>query len=135
MWSNKKLVLSHLKVWGCPAYVKRIMSDKIGAKSKKYLFMGYPKETLGYYFYNSLEQKVFVARIAVFLEKEFLLKKASGSKIELDEVHETQMDIDQHIDPDPITHKDEVIGESQTQAPRRSIRVRSVPERYGFLVK
>ena len=45
------------------------------------------------------------------------------------------MDVDQPIDPEPITHEDEVIGESQTQAPRRSIRVRSVPERYGFLVK
>ena len=55
IWSNKKLVLSHLKVWGCPVYVKRTMSDKLGAKSDKCLFVGYPKETLGYYFYNLLE--------------------------------------------------------------------------------
>ena len=45
------------------------------------------------------------------------------------------MDEDQPMDPDPITHNDEVMGESQTQALRRSIRVRSVPERYGFLVE
>ena len=94
------------------------MSDKLGAKSDKCLFVGYPKETLGYYFYNPLEQKVFVARNAVFLEKEFLLKEASGSKIELDEVHETQMDEDQLMDPDPITHDDEVMGKCQAQAPR-----------------
>ena len=55
IWSGKKPVLSHLKVWGCPAYVKRTMSDKLGAKSDKCLFVGYPKETFGYYFYNSLE--------------------------------------------------------------------------------
>ena len=111
------------------------MSDKLGAKSNKCLFVGYPKETLGYYFYNPLEQKVFVARNAVFLEKQFLLKEASGSKIKLDKVHETQMDVDQPIDPKPITHEDEIIGESQIQAPRRSIRVCSVPERYRFLME
>ena len=97
--------------------------------------MGYPKETMGYYFYNPLEQKVFVLRNAVFLEKEFLLKEDSGSKIELDEVHDPQIEIDQPINPESITHTDEVIGEPDvTQAPRRSTRVCTLPERYGFLV-
>ena len=64
------------------------MSDKLDAKSDKCLFVGYPKETQGYYFYHTLEQKVFVLKHAVFLEKEFLLKEDSGSKIELDEVHD-----------------------------------------------
>ena len=27
-----------MKVWGCPAYVKRIMSDKLEAKSDRCLF-------------------------------------------------------------------------------------------------
>ena len=49
---------------------------------------------MGYYFYNPLEQKVFVSRNDVFLEKEFLLKEDSGSKIELDEVHDPQIEID-----------------------------------------
>ena len=75
IWCNKKPILSHMKVWGCPAYVKRIMSDKLDAKSDKCLFVGYPKELQGYYFYHTLEQKVFVSRNAVFLEKEFLLKR------------------------------------------------------------
>ena len=43
IWYNKKPVLSHIKVWGCPAYVKRTMSDKLGVKSDKCLFVGYPK--------------------------------------------------------------------------------------------
>ncbi|KAL0413379.1 UNVERIFIED_CONTAM: Retrovirus-related Pol polyprotein from transposon TNT 1-94 [Sesamum radiatum] len=34
-------------------------------------FVGYPKETAGYYFYDPTEQKVFVSRNAVFLEKGF----------------------------------------------------------------
>ena len=74
-WYNKKPILSHMKVWGCPAYVKRIVSDKLDDKSDKCLFVGYPKETMGYYFYNTLEQKVFVSKHAVFLEKEFLLNE------------------------------------------------------------
>ena len=100
-----------MKVWGCPAYVKRIVSDKLDDKSDKCLFVGYPKETNGYYFYHALEQKVFISKHAVFLEKEFLLKEDSGSKIELDEVHDPQMDMDQPTDPEFISHDDEVIGE------------------------
>ena len=89
--------------------------------------MGYPKETMGYYFYNPPEQKVFVSRNAVFLEKEFLLKEDSGSKIELGEVHDPQIEIDQPMDPKSITHIDEIIGEPYvTQAPRRSTRVRTL---------
>ena len=70
------------------------MSDKLGAKSDKCLFVGYPKKTIGYYFYNPLEQKMFVSKHAIFLEKEFLLEEASGSKIELGEVQEPQMETD-----------------------------------------
>ena len=50
---NKKLVLAHIEIWGCPAYVKHIKSDTLGAKSDKCLFMEYPK---GYNLYHSSEQ-------------------------------------------------------------------------------
>jgi hypothetical protein len=50
--------------------------------------VGYPKETLGYYFYNRLEGKVFVARSGVFLEKVFLKKEKSGQKVYLEEVQD-----------------------------------------------
>ena len=49
--------------------MKHIESDKLGTKSKKCLFVGYPKETRGYYFYNPSKQKVFVSKHATFLEK------------------------------------------------------------------
>ena len=77
---------------------------------------------------------MLVSKHAVFLEKEFLLE-ASGSKIELGEVLVSQMKVDQLTCPDPISHTDEIMGESiETQTPRRSIRVRTVPKRYEFLV-
>ena len=47
---------------------------------------GYPKETVGYTFYHRSEGKTFVAKNGSFLEKEFLSKEVSGSKVELDEV-------------------------------------------------
>ena len=66
IWTRKPLSLSFLKIWGCQAYVKRQISDKLAPQSDKCLFVGYPKETKGYYFYNSSENKVFVARNAIF---------------------------------------------------------------------
>jgi hypothetical protein len=55
--------------------VKKLQSDKLTPKSDKCIFVGYPKETLGYYFYNRSKGKVFFARNGVFLEKEFLKEK------------------------------------------------------------
>jgi hypothetical protein len=71
MWTGKNPSLSFLKIWGCEAFVKRLQSDKLTPKSDKCIFVGYPRETLGYYFYNQEEGKVFVARSGVFLEKDF----------------------------------------------------------------
>ena len=62
------------------------MLDKLAPKTEKCLFVGYPKETKGYYFYNPTENKVFVAQKATFLEKEFVFKKNSGSKVHLEEI-------------------------------------------------
>ena len=78
--------MSFLKIWGCEAYVKLQVSNKLEPKSDKCLFVGYPKETKGYYFYNPIVNKVFVARNGVFLEREFISKGTSGSKVQLEEV-------------------------------------------------
>jgi hypothetical protein len=83
IWTGKHPGLSFLKVWGCEAYVKRLMSDKLTPKSDKYFFVGYPTETKGYYFYNKADGKVFVARNGVFIEKEFLSRGVSGSKVQV----------------------------------------------------
>ena len=40
----------------CDVYVKRIVSENIGVKSDIYKFMGYPKETIGYYLYYPVEK-------------------------------------------------------------------------------
>ena len=48
LWFGKKRKLSFLKVWGRDAYVKKFHHDKLKPKSKKCVFIGYPKETVGY---------------------------------------------------------------------------------------
>jgi hypothetical protein len=78
--------LSFLKIWGCEVYVKKLQSDKLTPKSDKCIFVGYPKKTLGYYFYNRSKGKVFVARNGVFLEKEFLKREKCRQKVYLEEV-------------------------------------------------
>ena len=74
--------MSFLEVWGCDAYEKKFHPDKLKPKSEKYVFIGYPKETIGYTFYHKSEGKTFVAKNGSFLEKEFLSKEVSGRKVE-----------------------------------------------------
>ena len=78
--------MSFLKVWGYDAYVKKLQPDKLEPKSEKCFFIGYPKETVGYTFYHRSEGKIFVAKNGTFLDKEFLSKEVSGTKVELNEV-------------------------------------------------
>ncbi|GJS96255.1 retrotransposon protein, putative, ty1-copia subclass [Tanacetum coccineum] len=49
-------------VWGCEALVKRDTPNKLESGSIKCISVGYPKETMGYYFYYPLENKICVAR-------------------------------------------------------------------------
>ena len=86
LWFGKKSKLSFLKVWGCDAYVKKLQPENVKPKSEKCVFIGYPKETIGYTFYLRSEGKIFIAKNGSFLEKEFLSKEVSGRKVELDEV-------------------------------------------------
>ena len=86
LWFSKKPKLSFIKVWGCDAYVKKFQPDKLKPKSEKCVFIGYPKENVGYTFCHRSEGKIFVTKNGSFLEMEFLLKEVSGRKVELDEV-------------------------------------------------
>ena len=135
IWTGKRPSLSFMKIWGSEAYVKRLASDKLGPKSDKCYFVGYPKETKGYYFYNPIEGKVFVARTGIFLEREFLSRRISGSKIELEEVRDPQENIEPEME---LEQRPQAVVEQEpaqvTQGPRRSGRTRHEPERYGFLV-
>ncbi|KAK8535538.1 hypothetical protein V6N12_057054 [Hibiscus sabdariffa] len=124
--------MSFMKVWGCKAYVKHQMSTKLEPKSHKCTFLEYPKETKGYYFFNPKENKVFVARTGVFLEKCFSrtmgmvdilnLKKYNNKKVTEPEVEQTSQAVEENS------------TNLETHPLRRSTRESHEPERCGFLI-
>ncbi|KAJ9568535.1 hypothetical protein OSB04_004501 [Centaurea solstitialis] len=137
LWKGKKPNMSFLRIWGCEVYVKRPTSEKLKPKSDKCFFVGYPRTTVGYYFYNPEENKVFVARNGKFLEEKFLSSGNTRKDVDLQVVDEeyttpiVEPEI-QHVNVEP---RSETIEEVQTQDLRRSSRVRQEPDRYlGFLV-
>ena len=133
--------MSFLKVWGCDAYVKKLQPDKPEPKPEKCVFIGYPKETVGYTFYHRSEGKTFVAKNGSFLEKEFLSKEVSGRKVELDEVTVPAPLLESSTSQKPVSATPTPISEEANDndhetsdqvatEPRRSTRVRSAPEWY-----
>lgn len=134
MWTGKTPSLSFLKIWGCEAYVKRLQSDKLSPKSDKCIFVGYLKETFGYYFYNQSEGKVFVARNGVFLEKEFLKDEKSRQKVYLEEVRDEPMGQDLTSDASVAEQVDEPVAAEETPQPRRSERACRATNRMNLLV-
>ncbi|KAK8655978.1 hypothetical protein V6N13_108540 [Hibiscus sabdariffa] len=132
IWTGKRPSMSFMKIWGCKAYLKHHMSTKLEPKSHKCTFVGYPKETKGYYFYNHKENKVFVTRTGVFLEKDFLFSKEDRRNIELEEVQQ-QQDTEPEVERFSQTIE-ENSTDLETRPLRRSTRERHEPERYGFLV-
>jgi transposase InsO family protein len=94
LWLGKVPTFSHIRTWGCPAYVKKMLTDKLESKGEKGYFVGYPKETRGYYFYLPERQTVVVSRQARFLEEDFIFKEQGHKSIELEEIQEPQLDMD-----------------------------------------
>src|SRR3954462_2466326 len=133
----------------------KLQPDKLESKADKCIFVGYPRETVGYTFYNQSEGKTFVAKTGHFLEKEFLLKELSGRKIDLDEVTDQSLQLEEtttkivlepsstvgaeengqnDIHNDHDTHVDHDENEEEPSFPRRSSRVRQATEFYGQLM-
>ena len=85
-------------------------------------------------------------KFGVFLEKEFLSKEVSGRKLELDEVtvpapllESSTSQKPVSVTPIPISEEandiDHKTLDQVTTEPRRSTRVRSAPEWYGYPVR
>ena len=122
--------------------MRKFQPDKLKPKSEKCVFIGYPKQNVGYTFYHRSKGKIFIAKFGSFLEKEFLSKEVSGSKVELDEVivPAPLLESSSSQEPVPVTttpiseETNDIDHETSDQIstePRRSTRVRSAPEWYG----
>ncbi|GJV42333.1 retrotransposon protein, putative, ty1-copia subclass [Tanacetum coccineum] len=117
---------------GCEALVKRdtlTKPDKLEPRSIKCIFIGYPKEKMGYSFYYPPKNKVLVARNAEFLENSLITQEASGSLEDLEIIQEE----DTHPSIDTSLHHEEddlEIDEPQSDIVpiRRSTRIRHTPD-------
>ncbi|GKD60882.1 retrotransposon protein, putative, ty1-copia subclass, partial [Tanacetum coccineum] len=106
VWHGKAPKMSYLKVWGCVALVKRdtlTKPNKLEPRSIKCIFVGYPKEIIGYSSYYPPENKVFIARNAEFLEDDLITQEASGSLEYLKIIQEQDM----HPSENTSMHHDE----------------------------
>ncbi|GJR43157.1 retrotransposon protein, putative, ty1-copia subclass [Tanacetum coccineum] len=138
IWHGQAPKLSYLKVWGCEALVKHdtvTKPDKMEPRSIKYIFVGYPKEMIGYSFYYPHENKVFIARNAEFLENSLINHEASGSLKDLKIIQEE----DTHPSLDTsLNHEedDQKIDEPQSDINtiRRSTRTRHPTDRLCLYV-
>ncbi|GJZ33183.1 retrotransposon protein, putative, ty1-copia subclass [Tanacetum coccineum] len=97
LWYGKVPNLSYLKVWGWEVLVKRDTPYKLQQRSIKCIFIGYPKEMMGYYFYFPPENKIVVAKYAEFFEKNLITQEVSGRAIDLVEIQ------DEDTSPSKIT--------------------------------
>ncbi|GJR92396.1 retrotransposon protein, putative, ty1-copia subclass [Tanacetum coccineum] len=133
VWHGQAPKLSYLKVWGCEALVKRdtlTKHDKLEPSSIKCIFIGYPKETMGYSFYYPPENKILVARNAEFLENSLTTQEASGSLEDLEIIQED--DTHPSIDTS-LNHEDDDLEIDEPQSDiipiRRSTRTRRPTDR------
>ncbi|GKD33720.1 retrotransposon protein, putative, ty1-copia subclass [Tanacetum coccineum] len=135
MWHGKVPNLSYLKVWGYEALIKRDTPNKLESRSIKCIFVGYPKEKMGYYFYYLLETKIFVAGYAEFFETNLIKQEANGSIVEFDEIQmeDAQPSENTSLHQHEVEH-DAVNPQTDVIPVCKSARIPQVHERYGFYI-
>ena len=76
VWTGKKPSLSHLRVFGCDAYVhvRKVKLTKLNSKSEKCIFIGYKDGLKGYKIWNPVTRKVVYGRDVVFREVKDVIK-------------------------------------------------------------
>ena len=95
--------------------------DKPGLRSDRCLFIGYAKVSTGFYFYNPSEQKVFVSRNAIFLEKDYSLNE-SRAKVSLDEQTDNPMAVLNENNEEQVIMPTEPSKIQETRRSKRTIR-------------
>lgn len=120
-WHGHKPVLSFLQIRGCDAYVKCLVPTKLEPIYDKCTFIGYFKETRGYYFYKPSENMVFIARGGVFMEREFIYKDVSARTIHLEEIQDgvdPSEPLENHVEEPKIVVEQELVPATIPEGPR-----------------
>ena len=81
VWSGVKVEFSHLRRFGCVAYVHTVQ-DKMSLRALKGIFMGYPQGTKRYRVWLPEEEKFTISRNVVF-DEDSLYMKYKGKEVEV----------------------------------------------------
>ena len=122
-WYGKKPNLSHLRVFGCMAYV-HIPDDerrKLNKKVEKMRFVGYSLTSKGYRLFDETKRKIFIRKDVEFNEDDFGHKETMTTTDSVPERKQEVEDVEGEIE--------EAKEEQSTQEPRRSGRSRKPPIR------
>ena len=88
VWSGERPKISHLRRFGCSAYV-HVSQGKTSPRAIKGLFLGYPQWTKGYRIWIEEEDKCVISRDIIFHEEELykdtLKQKDEGDSRKIDE--------------------------------------------------
>jgi hypothetical protein len=130
VWTGKEPSLTHLKVFGCDAYVHvpRENRSNLDKKAEKCIFIGYKDGLKGYKLWNPETKKVVYSRDVVFREmtdvvkQEVLPSKEEPESIEFDLKDDEADSTEEHESEEEDPH---------TLVLRRSDRERRLPERYS----
>ncbi len=153
-WFKRKPKISHLKVFGCNAYVHipKEKRQKLEPKSTKCIFIGYADPCKGYRMYDPSTKKVILSRDVKFCENNFDNVAQSEEKFREESVsvyHNFERDFHviypesneeteaennnlqdlQLVGDNEILQDQEQVGDNEIL--RRSERERKNPDRYG----
>ena len=104
--------------------------SKSDARSEVCMFVGYPRGTKGYLFYDPKEQRVLVSINACFLEHDYMPDNKPSSKVILDELRAEINEGNEISIPETIVNQPLVVRTQETRVPRRSGRVVTQPEHF-----
>jgi len=72
---KRKIIIDHLRVFGCVCYVHNNKRDKLDYTSIKAIFLGYSTQKKGYKCYDPKNKKYYISRDVTFQENETYFKE------------------------------------------------------------
>jgi len=128
VWTGKKPSLSHLRVFGCDAYVHVLKEKltKLDSKSEKCIFIRYKDGLKGYKIWNPVTQKVVYSRDVVFRKVKDVIKHEVQPK----EPEKIEFELKEE-ESDSTMEEESEDEEPQILGVRRLVRERRQPKRYS----
>lgn len=136
-WSGKEVKLSHLKVFGCLAYVH--VSDhnrnKLDSKSKKCTLVGYGGDEFGYRLWDDEGKKIIRSRDIIFNERVMYKDRHTVKASDSEQSEPVYLDTE-YVPDNPMTEEtvvnsqpEELAEQSRTEQPDTTPTADSVPRR------